>query len=214
MMNRIVKWILWVLIMAFLAFYPRLFGIYFTNVFVTFAIFALFAVSYNLLLGFTGLFSFGHAMFFGTGGYATALALTHIEGCPLLVALLMGPLFSILLALLLLPGLLPPVWGHPRELFTREFRLQGLAVLLGILLVAAHGLFRRLSPPALGVSLSALALVGLVPVQGAFWAIRSRIWAAYNTPTIRLGWGLWLNIVAWLALLGAAALLFHRYREK
>ena len=120
----------------------------------------------------------------------------------------------LLLALLLLPGLLPPVWGHPRELFTREFRLQGLAVLLGILLVAAHGLFRGLSPPALGVSLSALALVGLVPVQVAFWAIRSRIWAAYNTPTIRLGWGLWLNIVAWLALLGAAALLFHRYREK
>ena len=31
--------------------------------------FALFACAFNLLLGFTGLLSFGHAMFFGTGAY-------------------------------------------------------------------------------------------------------------------------------------------------
>jgi len=83
--------------------YPWLFGIYYTNVFVTFGIFALYAVSYNLLLGFTGLFSFGHAMFFGAGGYATALALTHIEGCPLLVALLFGFFGSAVLGLLFTP---------------------------------------------------------------------------------------------------------------
>jgi hypothetical protein len=115
--------------------------------------------------------------------------------------------------LLLLPGLLPPVWGHPRELFTREFRLQGIAIVIGFLLVAAHGLFRGLSLPALSLSLAVLALIGLVPVQWAFWAIRSRIWAAYNTPTIRLGWGLWLNIAAWLALLVVAALLFAKSRR-
>lgn len=103
MMNRRVKRIVWGLLLVVLVLYPRLFGIYFTNVFVTFAIFALFAVSYNLLLGYTGLFSFGHAMFFGAGGYATALALTHIKGCPLLLALLFGFLGSIALALLLSP---------------------------------------------------------------------------------------------------------------
>ena len=103
MMNRTVKWILWAVMLVVLVFYPRLFGIYFTNVFVTFTIFALFAVSYNLLLGYTGLFSFGHAMYFGAGGYATALALTHIQGCPLLVALLIGLLGSVALALLLSP---------------------------------------------------------------------------------------------------------------
>lgn len=43
-------------------------------------IFALYAVSYNLLLGYAGLLSFGHALFFGTGGYVTALALKHIPG--------------------------------------------------------------------------------------------------------------------------------------
>ena len=90
MMNKTIRWVLWVVILAFLLLYPRLFGIYFTNVFVTFAIFALFAVSLNLLLGYTGLLSFGHAMYFGTGGYATALALTHIEGLPLLAALLIS----------------------------------------------------------------------------------------------------------------------------
>ena len=53
----------------------------------------------------------------------------------------------LVLALLLLPGLLPPVWGHPRELFAIEFRLQGAAMVLAFLLIAAHGLFRGLSLP-------------------------------------------------------------------
>ncbi len=44
------------------------------------AYFALFAVSYNLLFGYTGLLSFGHATFFGLGAYATALSLKHLTG--------------------------------------------------------------------------------------------------------------------------------------
>jgi len=36
--------------------------------------FALFACAFNLLIGYAGLLSFGHAMFFGTAGYATAHA--------------------------------------------------------------------------------------------------------------------------------------------
>lgn len=36
-------------------------------------IFAIFAMSYDLLLGYSGILSFGHAMFFGTGGYAIAI---------------------------------------------------------------------------------------------------------------------------------------------
>lgn len=43
-------------------------------------IFALFAVSYNLLLGYAGLLSFGHAMFFGVGAYTVAIVLNHISG--------------------------------------------------------------------------------------------------------------------------------------
>ena len=36
--------------------------------------FALFACAFNLLLGFGGLLSFGHAMFLGTAGYVCAYA--------------------------------------------------------------------------------------------------------------------------------------------
>ncbi len=103
MMSKSLTWIPWLVILLFMVFCPMLLGVYFTNVFVIFAIFALFAVSYNLLLGYVGLFSFGHAMYFGAGAYGTALALAHIEGCPLLVALLIGFLSSIVLAVLLIP---------------------------------------------------------------------------------------------------------------
>ena len=36
-------------------------------------IFGVFAISYDILLGYTGIASFGHAIFFGTGAYVTAL---------------------------------------------------------------------------------------------------------------------------------------------
>ncbi len=45
-------------------------------------IFGLFAVSYNLLLGYAGLLSFGHAMFFGTGAFTVAVSLIHIPAFP------------------------------------------------------------------------------------------------------------------------------------
>jgi branched-chain amino acid transport system permease protein len=103
MMNRKAQWILWVGLIVILTLYPKLFGIYYTNLFVTFAVFAIYSVSFNLLLGYTGLLSFGHAMFFGAGGYGTALALKHIQGLPLLPAVLIGLLSAVVLALLLCP---------------------------------------------------------------------------------------------------------------
>jgi branched-chain amino acid transport system permease protein len=44
--------------------------------------FALFACAFNLLIGFGGLLSFGHAMFLGTAGYVTAHSLKVWEGTP------------------------------------------------------------------------------------------------------------------------------------
>ena len=102
-MAKTKNWIFWIIVLIALAFYPKVFGIYYTNVFMTFAIFALFAVSFNLLLGYTGLLSFGHAMFFGAGGYGTALALEHMENLPLIPAVLIGALAAIALALILCP---------------------------------------------------------------------------------------------------------------
>jgi branched-chain amino acid transport system permease protein len=41
-------------------------------------IFAIFAMSLDLVLGYTGLMSFGHAAFFGLGAYAVAILQTHL----------------------------------------------------------------------------------------------------------------------------------------
>jgi len=103
MKNKKVQRISWVGLIVILALYPKIFGIYYTNFFVTFAIFAIYSVSFNLLLGYTALFSFGHAMFFGAGGYGTALALKHIQGLPLLPAVLIGLVSAVVLALILCP---------------------------------------------------------------------------------------------------------------
>lgn len=59
-------------------------------------IFSLFAVSYNLLLGYAGLLSFGHALFFGLSGFATALAIIHFPGLTLLSTVLIGLAASII----------------------------------------------------------------------------------------------------------------------
>ncbi|MEU1810686.1 branched-chain amino acid ABC transporter permease [Micromonospora aurantiaca (nom. illeg.)] len=58
---------------------------------------ALFAVAVDLLLGFTGLMSFGHAAFWGTSAYVTGLTAIHL-GLPFPVAVLAGALTAALLA--------------------------------------------------------------------------------------------------------------------
>ncbi len=51
--------------------------------------FVLFACAFNLLIGFTGLLSFGHAAFFGGAGYITGWAL-KVAGVPMELGLLLG----------------------------------------------------------------------------------------------------------------------------
>ncbi len=62
--------------------------------------FALFACAFNLLIGFTGLLSFGHAAFFGTAGYLCGYA-TKQWGAPMEVGLLLGVAGSAALGLLI-----------------------------------------------------------------------------------------------------------------
>src|SRR4051812_34227428 len=66
------------------------------------AITALFALSLDLILGFTGIVSLGHAAFFGFGAYAAALFAKHFNADPLLGlsfaiggSLVLGALFSL-----------------------------------------------------------------------------------------------------------------------
>ena len=60
-------------------------------------IFALLAVSLDLIMGYTGMVSFGHAAWFGVGAYASALLLLHYQ-VPVPVALLAGVALAALLA--------------------------------------------------------------------------------------------------------------------
>ena len=59
---------------------------------------ALFAIALDILLGFTGLLSFGHAAFWGSSAYVTGLIATHY-GVPFPVAVVGGAVFAMILAL-------------------------------------------------------------------------------------------------------------------
>ena len=61
------------------------------------AAWALFAISVDLLLGYTGLLSFGHAAFWGTSAYATGLIAINL-GVPFPVAILGGAVVAMLIA--------------------------------------------------------------------------------------------------------------------
>jgi len=120
MSRKLYLLILWVAILVILAVAPHVLGIYYTNVIVLFAIFALYAISLNLLLGYTGLLSFGHALFFGGGAYATAIALTHIPNLPLIPAVLIGGFTALILAMITSP-LLVRVSGTAFAMLTLAF---------------------------------------------------------------------------------------------
>src|SRR5437868_12362914 len=62
--------------------------------------FALFACAFNLLIGYTGLLSFGHAAFFGSAGYVTGYALTAL-GLPFEAGIVLGVAASALLGLVM-----------------------------------------------------------------------------------------------------------------
>lgn len=63
-------------------------------------LFGALATGYDLLLGRTGLLSFGHALYFASGSYATNMFLLE-AGLPFALAAVLGLLFGIALALVL-----------------------------------------------------------------------------------------------------------------
>jgi branched-chain amino acid transport system permease protein len=62
--------------------------------------FGLFACAFNLLIGYTGLLSFGHAAFFGSAGYVAGHALT-VWGLPPELALVLGTVAGALIGLVM-----------------------------------------------------------------------------------------------------------------
>src|SRR5699024_8509346 len=63
-------------------------------------IFGLFALGFDILIGFTGFLSFGHAAFWGIGCYAAGLYLLHVSNNPL-IAMFIGVAIITFVAILL-----------------------------------------------------------------------------------------------------------------
>ena len=90
-------------------------------------IFALYAVSYNLLLGYAGLLSFGHAMFFGLGAFVAAVSIIHIPGLTLVSAVIISLVITTI-AGFLIGGLLLRHKGAYFALLTMAFNALFYAV--------------------------------------------------------------------------------------
>lgn len=73
---------------------------YFVHLAILVAIYAMLAMSLNLVVGYTGLLSVTHAAFYGIGAYATAILLTQ-SGVGFFLALLLGMALAAVLGLLI-----------------------------------------------------------------------------------------------------------------
>ena len=70
----------------------------FTALAVNILIYGLYALGFNLLFGYLGLLSFGHAALFGTGAYVCGIAIVHF-GLPWYAAILLGVLGGLAMAM-------------------------------------------------------------------------------------------------------------------
>ena len=100
--SRVLAVVLVALLFA-LAFAPFLFsGVKALDVAAKILVFVVLVASFDLLLGFTGIVSFAHTMFFGIGAYGIAIATTRMG--PDWTAVAVGLGASLVLSLLLLPN--------------------------------------------------------------------------------------------------------------
>ena len=100
--DRVVPVAIWVLLLTVPWWLP-LFGGY-TALAARVLVFALAAMSFNLLLGFTGIMSFGHAAYFGLGAYGCGLFLKYVSAATIpamLAGTLLGGIAGTLFGLLL-----------------------------------------------------------------------------------------------------------------
>ncbi len=98
-------------VVAVIALFPVLFtGPYIRQVAVLCGIYAIYAVSVDIIAGLIGLYSFGQAAFLGVGGYVAALLMMHFN----------APLWAVLPASMLIAGLLGTILILP------ALRLRGV----------------------------------------------------------------------------------------
>lgn len=96
-----------VVLFVFFILVPLLPGKFWTHVSTEVLILGLFAMSFNLLYGYMGQISFGHAAFFGVGAYATAMLFVALKGpagdiamLPFLLSFVVGPVVAAVAAVI------------------------------------------------------------------------------------------------------------------
>src|SRR5690242_9978721 len=85
-----IYWIGFFVVMALLIFAPLVLPEFWRRFLTEVLIWGLLAMSSDLLIGYTGMISFGHSAFFGLGMYGAAAALLTIRPPSLLLALVYG----------------------------------------------------------------------------------------------------------------------------
>ncbi len=149
------------------------------------AVFAIFAASWDLLSGFTGQVSFGHALFFGLAAYTAALLNIHAK-LPPLITIPLGALAAVAAGLLVgIPSL--RLRGTYLALTTLAFPI----ILLGIIFA-----FPGFTGGELGIS-------GLARLS------KSRLTDYYITVTVMLV----LTFVMWKISTSKTGIIFHAIRE-
>lgn len=94
-------------------------------------IFSILAMSYDILLGYTGIVSFGHAMFFGLGAYSTAILLNEMDNSMVVFLLSVAVGMALAAIISFLVGLLT------LRLHSHYFAMLTLAI-SGLFLVTAE----------------------------------------------------------------------------
>lgn len=131
------KWIIGGLI-AFAAFLAYMFGVrnlYISNYIVYICLFIMASHGWNLLGGYIGEISFGHAVFWGIGAYTVALPVGYGLGIPQLVLVFLGGITAAVFALIISYPLLK-IKGFPFLIGT-----YGLAVVFEKIFTASDKLF-------------------------------------------------------------------------
>ncbi len=70
----------WVFVTSALCLYPLITDVYLTDMMSRAILFGIFALSLDLIWGYTGILNLGHAAFFGLGAYTCALIMKHVDG--------------------------------------------------------------------------------------------------------------------------------------
>lgn len=133
---------------------------YHLNMLTEIIVFALYAVSYNLLLGYAGLLSFGHAMFFGMGAFTVAVALIHIPGLSLWSAITLAVIMTTAVGFIA-GGLLLRHKGSYFALLTLAFNALFYAVATKWHTITGGDDGLSITRPDLGLGFTTISMAGI-----------------------------------------------------